>query len=103
MDSQYQKPALGAQVVDQSHPRMKGRYRQIFLAFGILTIPMILLSGLLLGLIFSHRVSHGSAVSSNLNNGDVLDEPGVIYVKLSATTLATVASWSSTLAPTLIG
>ena len=83
--------------------KMKGRVKEILISFGILTVPMTILSGLLLGLIYEHRITHGSPTSSSLNTGDLVDEPDVIYVKISATTLAIVSSWASTLAPALVG
>jgi hypothetical protein len=67
---------------------------QILLPAGLLTIPMLTLSGLLLGLVFSHRVT---------NSPPQADEAAVYYVKFSATQLTTVASWSSTLTPLLPG
>lgn len=82
---------------------MGGRYREILLAFCIITVPMVVFSGLLLGLVFHFRVVHNEFISKNLSFTGVRNEPNVIYVKISATTLTTVASWSSTVAPILVG
>jgi hypothetical protein len=83
--------------------RMGGRSKDILFAFGVLTLPMLIFSALLLGLIYHFRVVHNSFVSSNLRLNAVHDESNVIYVRLSATTLTTIASWSSTVAPILVG
>jgi hypothetical protein len=83
--------------------RMGGRSKDILFAFGVLTVPMLIFSALLLGLIYHFRIVHNSFVSSNLRFNAGYDESNVIYVRLSATTLTTIASWSSTLAPILVG
>jgi hypothetical protein len=64
---------------------------------------MLIFSALLLGLIYHFRVVHNGFVLSNLRVNAVHDESDVIYVRLSATTLTTIASWSSTVAPILVG
>jgi hypothetical protein len=83
--------------------RMCGRSKDILFAFGVLTVPMLIFSALLLGLIYHFRIVHNSFVSSNLRLNTTHDESNVIYVRLSATTLTTIASWSSTVAPILVG
>jgi hypothetical protein len=82
--------------------RMKGRYTEILFSFLVITVPMIVFSGLLLGLIFYYRVVPNESPSVNLT----LRTPqydDYFLVKLSSTTLITVASWSSTVAPILVG
>jgi hypothetical protein len=83
--------------------RMHGRSKDILLAFAVMTIPMLCFSALLLGLIYHFRVTHNGSVSDNLNFNTTSTDPNAIYVRISATTLTTVASWSSTVAPILIG
>lgn len=95
-------------IAEHAHPtrRIRTGPRTILLNFAALTLPMLFLSALLLGLIYRHRTTHGAAVSDALAGGDGgvgVDEPGVVYVRISSTTLVTVASWSSTLAPALTG
>ncbi|KAH7370635.1 hypothetical protein BKA65DRAFT_21679 [Rhexocercosporidium sp. MPI-PUGE-AT-0058] len=84
-------------------PRMRGRVGDILFAFSLMTIPMTLFSALLLGLIFYFRVTPSSAGSPDFQLPDASAHGNVIYVDISATTLTTVASWSSTVAPILVG
>lgn len=82
---------------------MGGRIQEILFSFAILTIPMLTLSSILLGLIYHFQVVHNDPVSTYLRLSSTQGEPGVIYVNLSATTLAIVSSWSSSVAPLLLG
>jgi hypothetical protein len=86
-----------------SRRRMRGRYLDILFSFFIMTIPMLAFSALLLGLIYRYRVVRNDFLSENLSFTRGHDESSAIYVSLSATTLTTVASWSSTIAPLLVG
>ena len=87
----------------QDQSRIRGRAKEILIAFLVMTLPMLLFSGLLLGLIFHLRVVHNGFVSNNLAFSDGHRDSNAIYVRISSTTLITIASWSSTLAPLLIG
>src|SRR5262245_27337496 len=80
-----------------SSVRIGGRYLEILFLFFAMVIPMIAFSGSLLGLVYYYRVVHNNFVSENLRFPGGEDEPDVIYVRLSATTLTAVASWSSTM------
>lgn len=82
---------------------MHGHIKEILLAFSVMTIPMIFFSALLLGLIFYFRITQNDFVSANLAFALGQTNSNVIFVKMSATTLTTVASWSSTAAPILVG
>ena len=82
---------------------MRGRYLDILFSFLIMTIPMLAFSALLLGLIYHYRIVRNEFPSENLSFVGRDDESSAIYVRLSATTLITVASWSSTIAPLLVG
>jgi hypothetical protein len=81
--------------------QIQGRVRQIVIAFAVMVLPMLLLSGLLLGLIFFYRVPPNKYIHEDL--GLEQDFPDAYLVHFSATMLVTVASWSSTVAPVLIG
>lgn len=81
---------------------LSGRLSDLGLSFVILTIPMLLFSACLLGLVFHNRVSPPSSVFENLRV-DEQDEAGIYYVNLNATFLIFIASWSSSLAPALTG
>ena len=82
--------------------RITGAYREILLACTIITLPMITLSGLLLGLILRNQVSRNSSISKDLNIPQAVDSDNAAYlVKFSATRLITIASWTSSVAPLL--
>jgi hypothetical protein len=83
--------------------RMGGRHLNILLSFFVMTVPMIAFSALILGLVYRYRVVHNDFIQENLRFDRGQDESDVIYVKLSATILTTIASWSSTVAPILVG
>lgn len=82
---------------------IRGHITNILIAFTIMTVPMILFSSLLLGLVYHYRVVQNGFVSQNLafDSGQV--DSNVFFVKISATTLIAIASWCSTIAPILVG
>ncbi|KAH8672041.1 hypothetical protein BGZ60DRAFT_537553 [Tricladium varicosporioides] len=82
---------------------MRGRSRDIILAFSTLTVPMIAFSATLLGLIYHYRIARNDYMSSNLRLDIGDGDSNAIYVNFSATALTQIASWSSTLAPILVG
>lgn len=82
---------------------MQGRIREILIAFAAMTLPMIIFTGILLGLIFHYRITQNDFVSENLAFDTEQIRADAYYVRVSATTLVTVASWSSTIAPILTG
>lgn len=95
--------ALNSSPAHHGATRIQGRITQILIAFLVMTIPMLLFSSVLLGLIFHYRVTQNEFVSNNLAfTSDSVDNDAY-FVNISATTLITVASWSSTVAPILIG
>lgn len=86
-----------------SSGRMGGRYREILLSFLVMTVPVLAFSALLLGLIYHYRIVRNPFPSDNLRFDGGQHGSSATYVGLSATTLITVASWSSTMAPLLVG
>jgi hypothetical protein len=91
------RSAAGARV------RTHGQIRDILLSFTLMTVPMLIFSALLLGLIFHYQVSQNAFVHPNLHFASEADDQKGVLVALSATTLTTIASWSSTLAQILVG
>ncbi|KAE9379858.1 hypothetical protein N431DRAFT_325025 [Stipitochalara longipes BDJ] len=82
---------------------MGGRTSDITLGFVIITFPMLIFAGVLLGLVFHYRVTHNDLSYANLQVPGATDEPGIYYVNLNVSTFTFIASWSSTLAPMLVG
>ena len=94
----------GEDTTPQQHDsHMTGKFKDIGLAFFIVSIPMFVFSVVLLGLVYHFRVSHGRVPFSNLDYPQSQDETGVYYVNFGATSLIFVASWSCSLAPALVG
>lgn len=102
---QYHKPTMKATSVsaDESQPAaaipIRAFVQDILIAFAVAVLPMLAFSALLLGLIFWDRVPTSTPVSDSLRSDSFPGDDGSIYVNLSGTTLTTVASWSSTMAP----
>lgn len=82
---------------------MQGRIQEILIAFSVMTLPMLIFSALLLGLVFHNRITQNDFSSSDLAFESNQSDPNAYFVQISATTLTTVASWSSTVAPILVG
>jgi hypothetical protein len=94
----------GEDKTPQQHgSHMVGKFKDIGLAFFLVSIPMFVFSTVLLGLVSHFRVSHGHVPYSNLDFPGSQDEAGVYYMNFGATRLIFVASWSSSLAPALVG
>lgn len=81
---------------------MKGAYTDVLLAGTVIVLPMLALSGALLGLVFHYRVTQSSDLSDDLQLQDLANLDNNAYlVDFSATRLITVASWTSSVAPLL--
>ena len=83
--------------------RLSGKWLEIAFCFVVMTVPMLIFSALLLGLIYKYRIKENDFVSPNLRFASSQLDENAVYVDLSATLLITVASWSSTVAPILVG
>jgi hypothetical protein len=102
------KPVSNARSGEDTTPQqhdshMAGKFKDIGLASFLISIPMFVFSVVLLGLVSHFRVSHRHVPYSNLDFPGSQDEAGVYYVNFGATRLIFVASWSSSLAPALVG
>ena len=81
---------------------MSGAKRDILVALAVIIIPMLGLSALILGLVIGNEVEKQTSDGSPLAFDQRSDtDTSAYYVDFNATTLATIASWSSTLAPLL--
>lgn len=92
--------------IDNEQPyrtaRIGNAKKDIFLACAVIAVPMLLLSGLLLGLILGYRVRQPDTLSSSLHFAQAADsDHSAFYVNFDATRLITVASWTSSVAPIL--
>ena len=84
----YGSPGRGAHGSFPKHS--SSPYGDVATACAAISIPMIALSGILLGLVFAYQVTPNS-------------DSGIYLVDFSATRLITIASWTSSVAPFLPG
>ena len=99
--SQQAAPTYNAGAVPKKNSRA---YRDISFAFLVICFPMVVLSGLLLGLVYSKRVKEAEESPSTLQLPNSVQNDACAYlVDYSATRLITIASWTSTVAPFLPG
>ncbi|UZP36982.1 hypothetical protein NXS19_004798 [Fusarium pseudograminearum] len=101
-DHTYQ-PTVPTPTTEVPNPstRIRGVVGDIWLACMISSIPLVVFSALLLGLVLHYQVTPHSPISSKFKAAASTDH-NAIYVDLSATTLIIVASWSSTMAPLIL-
>ncbi len=84
--------------------RIGGQYADIFFSIFVAAVLMTIFSVVLLGMVFRHRVKRNSEVSPRLrDNASKSTDVNVVFVNLNATLLIFIASWSSSLAPSLAG
>ena len=76
---------------------------EIWLALGVISIPLVVISSLLLGIVFIRRVHPMESTSSALAINANEHESNVYYVRISSTTLVLLASFSSTISSILVG
>ncbi|KAK4940978.1 hypothetical protein LTR10_019022 [Elasticomyces elasticus] len=76
-------------------------WKMILLPTAIIVFPMAALVAGLLGLIFGYRVKSDDSLFAAVSNSEALNNHAVVLVRFSATRIAFVASWASTLAPLL--
>ena len=93
-DPKTQKPAIRGVMMDDSA-------MEIGFAASIMMLPMLILSGVLLALVFMHQMPYHDSTYSE-NNGAELPLGSAYYVNYSATTIVYIASLSSTLATLLV-
>ena len=89
----------------QSYPKKNSRaYRDIAIACIIISLPLVVLSGVLLGLIYTNQVVQSSSTSSTFQLANATQyDASAYFVDFSATRLITIASWTSSVAPLLPG
>ena len=98
-----QESRNGVQEVYRPHSRMPGGKRAIYLALACIVVPMLGLSAILIGLVYGYQVQRNQRTASPLDllQGSDTDD-SAYYVHINSTTFATIASWSSTVAPLLV-
>ncbi|KAH0170985.1 hypothetical protein KCU67_g2386, partial [Aureobasidium melanogenum] len=79
---------------------MSGRFSDIAISALVTTVPILILSGALLALVFSLRVTQQLSIFSQTQQ-QTFNETGVYYVDISSTYLVFIASWSSSVVPML--
>lgn len=89
----------------ESFPKMYSRvYTDIAFACFVISVPLVVLSGGLLGIIYSHRVVQNESIPLNLRPLENEESGSSAYlVNYSVTRLVALASWTSSVAPLLLG
>ncbi len=103
-DFSYDASLSGLQkAVTIPRTRPNGGKRVIFISLALIVVPMLGLAALLLGLVLAKNVEKPANTSSGTLTLDLRSEfdPNAYYVDFNPTTLVTIASWSSTVAPLL--
>ena len=94
----YQGPPADLSSVSKKNTRA---YKDILIAGLVVSVPMALLTAILLGLIFTHRVSQSNSVIAVSGNSQ--SSSSAYLVDFGATRLLTIASLTSSVAPFLPG
>ena len=96
---QYQAPPQQF----QSYPKKNSRaYKDIIIACLIISFPLVVLSGVLLGFIYANQVTQSDSTPSAFQQANATANDASAYlVDFSATRLITIASWTSSVAPLL--
>lgn len=98
-----QEPENASQKGWKTQKSMLGARRDIWMALACILVPMLGLSALIIGLVFANEVQSNSDSASPLAVPQRQDtDSSAYYVRINSTTFATIASWSSTVAPLLI-
>ena len=97
--------SAGLLMAGRSFPKKNSRaYTEIVLACLVISVPMLVLSVGLLGIIYAFRVVQPEADLPYPGPSDGVDiDPSAYLVNYSATRLITIASWTSSVAPLLPG
>jgi hypothetical protein len=85
----------------EQHASMSGRNSDIAISAVVTTIPILIMSGALLALVFELSVIQEPSIFAQGQQGQTLNEAGVYYVHISSTYLVFIASLSSSVVPML--
>jgi hypothetical protein len=85
----------------EKHVSMSGRNSDIAISAFVTTVPILVMSGALLALVFKLRVIQEPSIFAQGPQGQTTDEAGVYYVHISSTYLVFIASLSSSVVPML--
>jgi hypothetical protein len=90
-------------TMSTSRSRMSSGKLEIFFGFFLITAPMVCLSCALIAIVYNHSLLYNGPASPALALPINQNESDVYYLSTSQKLLLTVATWSSTLAPYLVG
>jgi hypothetical protein len=81
---------------DNGTHRIGGAIGDISWALICLSLPMLVLSAILIGLVYGYKISNNASSSSDILGVRQQQDSSAYYIDYSATRLATVSSWTST-------
>lgn len=88
--------------VPTKHRASRG-YSAVLIPSCIIILPMLLFPAILLGVVFHYRISGSAPLFPSLASPSAEPDQNAYYVNMSVTTIATIASWSSSVALSLVG
>jgi hypothetical protein len=97
----YTAVEISENGTQQQHVSMSGRYSDIAVSAAVTTVPILIMSGALLALVFGLRVIQEPSIFAQDQQGQTLNEAGVYYVHIGSTYLVFIASLSSSVVPML--
>ena len=100
------EPDSSLQILLQSPKKtngMKSDTGYLSIAFGIVSLPLVVISALLVILLFRYRIQHNQIGLLEFQDEMEADEKGVFYTTINSTTFVLLASFSSTLGHVMIG
>ncbi|OAP64018.1 hypothetical protein AYL99_03245 [Fonsecaea erecta] len=94
----YDPPMHSEKVPASGEPpkRLEGAIADIIWALMCLSLPMLVLTGIFIGLVYGYEVSNSPEDAANLLGISSARNKSAYYVDFSATRLITVSSWTST-------
>jgi hypothetical protein len=95
--------SVSAEQSQAENPRIeKADIKCIVVLLGLVSIPLIVFSVVILWLVFHFRIFPSSSPLSDLQTVPNESDKSYYYVNFSATRLIFIASWSSSIAPMLV-
>jgi hypothetical protein len=88
--------------VPTKHRASRG-YSAVLIQSCVIILPMLVFPAVLLGVVFHYRISGSASLFPSLDSPSAELDQNAYYVNMSATTIATIASWSSSVALSLVG
>jgi hypothetical protein len=101
LEADYIAVEISENGTREQNVSMSGKTSDIVISAVVTTIPILIMSGALLALVFELRVIQEPSIFAQGQRGPTLNEAGVFYVRIPSTYLVFIASLSSSVVPML--